>query len=156
MRAPQKIYFSEVSPLYKFKPTPYKLRKSTGHALRDWLARMLWRGLENLGVLEPHMERLTTWTYTASHERDLVKAIYKHLDHMHLRYEDVDKFFLLVGAETFSEILRSEALRSELFLLAPLKGNTKEGRFLLGLPVVVAPYVTGMALVPKSVLSRLA
>ena len=127
----------------------YNLRSNS-----NWFYRKLWNFLVKRNVLEPYMVSHTTWTFHPESAEDLNDSIcasmHRYLDD---GYEPKD-LVVIVGPQTFYELTGSPVFRKLVtFQSVDIRRGRGSRHEIFDMPIYVIPHLTGLACVPRVVIT---
>ena len=150
---PQTVASAYLSEQVQLQPTPYKfLTPEAG-----WLLRQVWAFLNWVGVLEPYVARVTTWTYEPRAQKPLMYALMEAIQDTYLldSLESGDGV-IVMGPREWAELCKSPQFRDHTtFYAGPLeRADPYRGRRVFDVPIHVVPNLSGFAVIPKVIIER--
>lgn len=124
---------------YEFKPKKW-----------EWFAKLLWKILNKLGAMQPHLGEIATYHFHAFHEKKLADYIIETQQDLHKVCEDPEKYCLIMGRENFCDLMEENKPFKQFHLLGDHQAHPigYNGRY-MGLPVHVVNTMEGFAIIPK-------
>lgn len=157
IRENQRLFISKLDVATLFRqPDGYRMKTSTGSWWRDKLASWCWKLLHRLRAVEQYGFSEKMYTYTPAMQQEITKRLMEGINEIFRRDGDPDDYCLVLGAEDFSEMLDSEAIRNNMTIATSDIHYVRNGYKMSfrGLPVHVVPGVSGTAVIPKVIVEK--